>query len=384
VHTVESVACVRMAEVVGVIASGVSIGCLVTQIGSSIIKLKGYWDEVQEAPEVVHALIENIEDLHSLLADIEDDQTRNPISALLLDVNSRSKCLTHCRKAAGRLEKLLDNLRADIDTSRRIRKKWAGAKVLLNKDKLGRYKIELERTMRLLSLSEQAYTRSGSDFIPTFPISGFFFFWQWYLVESRRLILFRSLLRLQPDIIISKFSETIGYSQIQMHPMTDDGNQIVHKRLAWMSNRNSGLSISESCNCSSGLPRNSRISDHLFSHSFCKKIITVRSRGASSESRKVRQDMKKFVLSVRAPVWLINKVWEIQFVRTCNGWNFGISACTIISGKSLVFRCVESGNIEGLQELFQRREASPFDRMENGFTVLHVSIIFKEFKSLQY
>lgn len=148
-----------MAEVVGIIASGISIGSLAAQIGSSILKLKGYWDEIQEAPEVVRGLIEDIEDLHSVLTDIEDDQTRNPISALLLDGNSRTRCLNHCQKAAARLEELLNEMRADIDASKRLRRKWAASRAVLKRDKIDRYRDKLERTVRMLALSEQCYTR---------------------------------------------------------------------------------------------------------------------------------------------------------------------------------------------------------------------------------
>ena len=40
-----------MAELVGVVASGISIATLAAQIASSIVKLKSYWNELQDAPE---------------------------------------------------------------------------------------------------------------------------------------------------------------------------------------------------------------------------------------------------------------------------------------------------------------------------------------------
>jgi hypothetical protein len=72
-----------MAELVGVVASGISIGALAAQIAVSISKLKSYWNEIQEAPDDIASLIEAISDLHMLLADIEDDQRWNPMSSLL-------------------------------------------------------------------------------------------------------------------------------------------------------------------------------------------------------------------------------------------------------------------------------------------------------------
>ena len=148
-----------MAEAIGVVASGIAIGTLATGITSSIVKLKSYWDQVQDAPEDVRDLIEELEDLSYLLADIEDDQRQNPMSSLILDSTSTSRCLQHCKQGADRLKELTDNLRTDLDAPSKLKRKWASAKVVLKKSQIDRYKAKLERAIRLLSLSHQLYTR---------------------------------------------------------------------------------------------------------------------------------------------------------------------------------------------------------------------------------
>lgn len=60
-----------MAEAVGLLASGVSIGTLAAQIIGSIVKLKSYWSRIQNVPEDVRDMLEEIENLCYLLADIE-------------------------------------------------------------------------------------------------------------------------------------------------------------------------------------------------------------------------------------------------------------------------------------------------------------------------
>ena len=148
-----------MAEVVGLVASGISIGTFAAQITGSIIKLKSYWDELQDIPEDVQDLIEELEYLYHLLADIEDDLQRNPVSSMLLDNTSTSRCLSHCKRGADRLKELTDDLSADIDSRNKLRKKWASTKVILKKDKLEKYKRKLERVVTLLSLAYQSYIR---------------------------------------------------------------------------------------------------------------------------------------------------------------------------------------------------------------------------------
>jgi hypothetical protein len=73
-----------MEEVIGILASGISIGTLAAQMASSITSLKSYWNEVKDVPEIVSNLFEDIEDLYSILCDIEDDRGRNLISRMLI------------------------------------------------------------------------------------------------------------------------------------------------------------------------------------------------------------------------------------------------------------------------------------------------------------
>ena len=147
-----------MADVIGVISGGITIAALAAQVTSSVAKLKQYWDLIQDAPEEIRYLIEEVEDLSLLLADIEEDQIRNPISSIILDITSASRCLDHCKRGADRLRELVEDLGANLNSSNNLKKKWGSAKVLLRKDKIEKYKTDLERAVRLLSLSHQCYT----------------------------------------------------------------------------------------------------------------------------------------------------------------------------------------------------------------------------------
>ena len=148
-----------MAEAIGVVASGMAIGTLATGITSSIVKLKSYLDQVQDAPEDFQDLIEELEILSLVLADIEDDQRQNHMSSLILDSTPTSRCLQHCKQGADRLNELTNNLSTDLDACSKFKRKRASAKVVLKKSQIDRYKVKLERAIRLLSLSHQIYMR---------------------------------------------------------------------------------------------------------------------------------------------------------------------------------------------------------------------------------
>lgn len=62
-----------MAEVIGVVASGVSLAQLAGNITSCLIKLKNYWDQVKEAPEEIEYLLREIESFNLILSHIQND-----------------------------------------------------------------------------------------------------------------------------------------------------------------------------------------------------------------------------------------------------------------------------------------------------------------------
>ena len=149
-----------MAEVLGLIASGVSIGALAGQIASSVVKLKSYLDQVRDAPEDIRILVDEIEDLNFLLSDIKDDQCRNPYSPMLLDNTSASRCLDHCQRGAERLRRVVVDMAAEFECDNHpVKKRWAAAKIIWKRDRVERYKAELASAVRLLTLSHQIYTR---------------------------------------------------------------------------------------------------------------------------------------------------------------------------------------------------------------------------------
>jgi hypothetical protein len=119
------------------------------------------------------------------------------------------------------------------------------------------------------------------------------------------------------------------------------------------------------------------VQEHIFRNPVCTAGATTDSHGIYVKSKGGKEEKGKFLVSIRVPVMLVNKVWEFQAMRARQGWDINISTYNIVPDNSLVFLFARSGNIRGLQELFRSGLASPFDRNECGFTVLHVSSISK-------
>ncbi len=59
--------------------------------------------------------------------------------------------------------------------------------------------------------------------------------------------------------------------------------------------------------------------------------------------------------------------------RSTSGWQFTIQPFRAVAESSLIFEFCRKGNVEGVRTLFERHEASPWDRDPAGQTPLWVS-----------
>lgn len=151
-----------------IVASSITIGALAASIAKSVVKLRACWEAIQDAPEDVHFLVKRVEVLSLILRDMQDDQTQNPVSSLLLDGSTLSTCLETCKAAADRLGQLADKMATSIESSRQLRRKWASVRVVMKKNKIQRFEAELQSCISLLQLSHEIYTRSVSQLCVTF------------------------------------------------------------------------------------------------------------------------------------------------------------------------------------------------------------------------
>ena len=151
-----------------VVACSITIGTLAASVAKSVVKLKACWEAIQDAPEDVHFLVKRVEVLSLILRDMQDDQTQNPVSNLLLDGSTVSTCLETCKAAANRLGQLANKMATSIESSRQLRRKWASVRIVVKKNTIEKFEAELQSCISLLQLSHETYTRSVSQLRVTF------------------------------------------------------------------------------------------------------------------------------------------------------------------------------------------------------------------------
>ena len=140
-----------MAEMLGIVASGMGIASLAIQIGDSLIKLKDFWDAVKEAPEEVKYLIEEIETLSLVLSEI--DANANEDDMVQIGSAASRKCLDLCRRGAAVLGTVVGQAEQEIAKKRRI----GSVKMVLKKGLVDTLKDRLKTVQLMLMLSHQTY-----------------------------------------------------------------------------------------------------------------------------------------------------------------------------------------------------------------------------------
>lgn len=148
-----------MAEILGVVASGVSIAAFAGQIVSSIMKLKSYIDQVKDAPEHIRILVDEIDDLQLLLSELSDDQSRYPHQEMLAGNKSVMRSLESCQRGVDRLRWVVDEIASDFGMLKPMRRKLISVKVVWKKGKIEKYRADLAATVRLLTFAYQIYTK---------------------------------------------------------------------------------------------------------------------------------------------------------------------------------------------------------------------------------
>lgn len=149
-----------MAEVLGLVASGLSVAQVAGSILTNSLKLKALLDEVKDAPESLRDTLDYLEMLTPILSEFGEDDS-DITTAPLPTRQSPSSHLQHglqkafaaCLKAAEQLELLVTELKSEIDGARGgMRRKRAIVKVVLKKSAFAKYELRLQKTVQHLTL----------------------------------------------------------------------------------------------------------------------------------------------------------------------------------------------------------------------------------------
>ena len=180
----------------------------------------------------------------------------------------------------------------------------------------------------------------------------------------------RSLLRLQPDIIYAKVVQAVSSGTFPTSDSIQDG-QTDSAVASTPSPVTVSRSQSSEIQSYQSFWQSTSVLDILGSLRFRTRHYKKRRLIGTDdvENTEVHQEL---TAQYRLPRWLANQAWDFCAKKAYNGWDFQLRQYVIIPSDSLAFQYIEQGNVRGLQELFSKREASPWMYDEYGWTLLHV------------
>jgi hypothetical protein len=141
-----------MAEVVGIISSGIAIGQATAAIAKSLVKLKDLWNEFRDVPEDLVFLVRQVEILRLLFEENESQVSQTGSASLPRSVQLAFELVT---KGASELEVLVEELQHGLKQRQGWKAKVAMTKAVLKKDQVKRVKSRLKATVALLNLAKQ-------------------------------------------------------------------------------------------------------------------------------------------------------------------------------------------------------------------------------------
>ncbi|KAK8052556.1 hypothetical protein PG993_003941 [Apiospora rasikravindrae] len=317
-----------MAESLSLAASGIAVAQLGLVTGGAVLKLKQLWNQVKDAPETISDLIERVDLIYPSVWDFERQCTQSGLPPALWNSSTAAQSILYCRKALKKLSDVVDGLSAQISTKQGFRQRLVAFKVVLKKDELKRLEEQLRNSLEILRFAQDAYTRQVESLS----------YHSWMLTSYRALVM------ATPDIVTQKFQQAIQ------------------------------------CNCS-------------------HTTRPFRVEPSSPDIRK-QEDGLKYIRSNSRRVchikWRIGNHWiptslfgHLSFRTGPNGfaaefrgprstWDVQLRLYSHRPRTDSIFRSVKGGDIADMQSMFDQRKASPFDRDEDGWTLIHHAVACSE------
>ncbi|TVY45721.1 hypothetical protein LSUB1_G000383 [Lachnellula subtilissima] len=306
-----------MAEALGVVASGIAVTQLATQVASSVIKLKNCWEQIKNVPTEISYLLREVDSLKLILCHIQDDQASQWEPNSVGNGVHLRQSLELCKQGSAELETLVNELGAKIEGKHGLKKKLGSAKVVLKNEEIKVMKRRLKSTIRLLSLSYQCHTIA--------------------------------MIQMQSEVIVTRVSNHIASATLK--PRGSDDTAIETPTLKDVSQTH--MIDFKPYEYWTGSP--SWI--HYIAGKFEYRKSYRKHRGKEEDKHYARYML---------PRWFSDKAWEYRAHNTNFGWRIDLQTCRYLSINSPLFKAIRNRDLVSVRKMLLTREAFVTDRIENS------------------
>ncbi|KAJ4004321.1 hypothetical protein NW766_011625 [Fusarium irregulare] len=298
------------------------------EIGICAWKTKKLWDQAQDLPEEMQSLMLRLQSYKSIF-EVMDRQFPNQESFCSLPAFSLVQ--DNLKASMSQLHLIVSNtdrLIAKVDAKKGLKRKLVAFKMVIGKENSDRLIKALQESIALLNLSLQAWNMA--------------------------------ITIMTPELIAAQLNQTL---------------KTQFENVQW--------------------PKKPAIEDKEESEQCyeVEKVVKVDQKRLSAISRYTAKLNKIYTPSklgrfamayttasgawqayVQWPSWLSSSVYEVQSSPTGCGWMYSYRVYNIVSSDSDIIKRIEKGDKAGVLDLFNKRQASPFDKDENGHSLLYKSI----------
>ena len=140
-----------MAEILGVVASGIAVGSLAAQILGSVSQILDFCSSINDAPDDIRDLLKELEILAEFVTIIEACDSQGDRSATTF------KALQYCQDASGSLAAVVNSIKLGFAVNNKTKRSWAAVRAVMKEKNLKKCLDRLERAKAMLFYAQQVH-----------------------------------------------------------------------------------------------------------------------------------------------------------------------------------------------------------------------------------
>ncbi|MCJ1380958.1 hypothetical protein MMC17_004067 [Xylographa soralifera] len=333
-----------MAEVLGVVASGITIAGLAIQIASSVQQILDFWASMKGAPADIHNLLEELDLLAEILSSVDGNTDSTDHDETSLRQSATLKAARYCQNAASCIDAVVTDL-SDGFAMPRGRRHWTAVKAVLKDKKMIKCLQRLERAKTMLSLAQQCYTQSQIRALEEF--------------QRQKFQAIENLLK-------------VPVSQHIVSPIA--GREDSTSKLT---------NVAVASNVKEPHTKNKKAENVTY----WLPLGTLIVRSKQSDQGQVdanEADVKHRDYEFRPRPWMFRRGFSVFSTQLYGFWQYSFRSYRIITMQDPIYAACVSGDLGTVQRLCSQGNASPFDRTSDGWTLLHVAAALADAKLCQW
>ena len=325
-----------MAEVLAVVASGISVGSLAIQIVGSVQQLLEIWSTIRDAPQNFRDLLEELKILGEILFECAEDCDGHTSTS----PKASTLAVQHCQKAVSNIDIVLKDLTNGITSTKGRTRRWAAVKAAVKDKAIERSITRLERAKSLLMIARQSHAEQSLRSLDAK-------FQNLQDIQSDKL---------QRIEILYNPSQSSGHT---FGTIMDKNDMTVPLPMVWSSR-------------SDLVRQQARPPSKELSYRLALGTLFIRSKVVNTNGQKA-EDTRSTEYNFRVRRWVSRRGYMLICTRIYGLWQYCFRSYRLFTWRDHIFAACALGDLKLVQRLCIEGQATPFDTTCGGWTLLHVT-----------